>query len=477
MTPGSFIPAETAFFMPQKHSTLLIPLLFAGVLMGALDLAIIGPALPAIQAEFGMNDRQLSVLFNAYVLCQIVGTPLLAKLSDRFGAQAIYIFSIGCFAAGSLLIVTTSIPGLVFMGRGIQGFGAGGIFPVAAAVIGAELPREKRGPALGLIGVVFGAAFLLGPILGGVLLRFSWQWLFIINLPIAALLIYGARRLLPTARAAKPRPFDLAGSFALTIALTALVISLNNFDSLAVMASLKSPFFLPFVLVFAVAGWKFWRIEQRTADPIIRPAFFRSRQITATCLVALGAGAIQSGSVFYPALAVAALGVSQSDAAFLLLPGVVASMISSPIVGRLLNHIGTRTIVFASLMLVYASLMTYGLADLRIATFIGAGIVGGIGMAGLVGAPLRLSMLNAAAPRDRGSAQGLLNVFYSVGRLLGAAIVGGVAASHGGGTTGYQVAFVVLGIPAAVMVFVATRMQSWATEQAIDEQKPETQST
>jgi MFS family permease len=86
-------------------------------------------------------------------------------------------------------------------------------------------------------------------------------------------------------------------------------------------------------------------------------------------------------------------------------------------------------------------------------------------------------MLNAAAPRDRGSAQGLLNVFYSVGRLLGAAIVGGVAASHGGGTTGYQVAFVVLGIPAAVMVFVATRMQSWATEQAIDEQKPGTQAT
>ena len=91
--------------MPQKNPSILLALLFVGVLMGALDLAIIGPALPAMQAEFGMNDRQLSVLFNAYVLCQIVGTPLLAKLSDRFGAQAIYIFSIGCFAAGSLLIV------------------------------------------------------------------------------------------------------------------------------------------------------------------------------------------------------------------------------------------------------------------------------------------------------------------------------------------------------------------------------------
>jgi MFS family permease len=462
--------------MSQQHPSLLLALLFFGVLMGALDLAIIGPALPAIQAEFGMNDRQLSVLFNAYVLCQIVGTPLLAKLSDRFGAQAIYIFSIGCFAAGSLLIVTAATPGLLFTGRGIQGFGAGGIFPVAAAVIGTELPREKRGPALGLIGVVFGAAFLLGPILGGVLLRFAWQWLFIINLPIAALLVYGALRLLPTESAAEPRPFDLGGAATLSVALTALVVALNNFNSIAIMASLKSPLFLPAVLVFVLAGLKFWQIEQRTADPIIRPAFFESRQITATCYVALGAGAIQSGSVFYPALAVAALSVSQADAAFLLLPGVVASMISSPIVGKLLNHIGTRTIVFASLMLVYGSLMTYGLTDLSVATFIAAGIVGGIGMAGLVGAPLRLSMLNAAAPRDRGSAQGLLNVFYSVGRLLGAAIVGGVAASHGGGTTGYQVAFVTLGIPAAAMVFVATRMKSRTAEQAMYEQKISTQS-
>jgi EmrB/QacA subfamily drug resistance transporter len=453
--------------MENKHTTALITLLFVGVLMGALDLAIIGPALPAIQAEFGMDNRQLSVLFNAYVLCQIVGTPLLAKLSDRFGPRAIYIFSIGCFAAGSLLLVMTSQPNLLFVGRGIQGFGAGGIFPVAAAVIGTELPREKRGPALGLIGVVFGVAFLLGPLLGGVLLQISWHWLFLINFPIAAVLIAGALKLLPTANASEPRPFDLGGAVTISIALTALVIALNNFDSVAIFESLRSIFFLPFLVLFVLSAWLFWRIEKRAADPIIRPAFFKSRQITTTCLVALGVGAVQSGSVFYPALAVSALGVTQSDASFLMLPAVIASTIASPIAGRLLNLTGTRTIVFTSLMLVYVSVMIYGLTDLRVATFIGAGIVGGIGMAGLLGAPLRFSVLNETSPRDRGATQGMLNVFFSVGRLLGAAIVGGVAASHGGGTAGYQVAFVVMGIPAAAMVFVATRLKSKSAERGL----------
>jgi len=75
-------------------------LLFVGVLMGALDLAIIGPALPAIQSEFGLDNRQLSWLFNVYVLAQLPGTPLLAKMSDRFGRRDVYIACVAAFDAG-----------------------------------------------------------------------------------------------------------------------------------------------------------------------------------------------------------------------------------------------------------------------------------------------------------------------------------------------------------------------------------------
>ena len=107
--------------MEAKNTKWLLAVLFVGTLMGALDLAIIGPALPAIQAEFGMESRGLAWLFNLYVLAQLVGTPILAKLSDRLGPRPVYIASISIFAAGSLLLALGPEPLWLFIGRAVQG--------------------------------------------------------------------------------------------------------------------------------------------------------------------------------------------------------------------------------------------------------------------------------------------------------------------------------------------------------------------
>jgi MFS family permease len=450
----------------EANNKALLALLFVGVLMGALDLAIIGPALPAIKAEFGMNSRQLAVLFNAYVLCQLISTPLLAKMSDRFGPRSIYILSLCLFALGSVLLVLSPGPGWLFAGRSIQGFGAGGIFPVASAVIGAQLAPEKRGPALGLIGVVWGVAFLIGPLLGGILLRFSWHWLFIINVPIAAILIAGASKLLrgPSAAETDRPAFDKGGAVTLSIALAALVIALNNLDPTAILNSLRSPMVGPILVLSAIATYIFWRIEKNTADPIIRPQFLAGRQVRLTCLIALGIGSIQSVTVFYPTLAVSALDIAIADAAWLILPAVIASTVTSPVVGKLLNYFGTRNIIIASLTFTLTSLLTYALSDLTVMKFIFAGILGGIGSAGLLGAPLRFIFLNESRPRDRGAMQGLLNMFYSIGRLMGAAAVGTIAASQGDGTLGYQTALLFVAALAVMLVMIATRLKSRATE-------------
>jgi len=455
--------------MQEKHIKPLLTLLFVGVLMGALDLAIIGPALPAIQAEFGIDDRQLSILFNAYVLCQLIGTPLLAKMSDRVGARTIYIFSISCFALGSLLLVIGGDLATLAVGRAIQGFGAGGVFPVAAAVIGAELPREKRGPALGLTGVVFGLAFLLGPILGGILLRFGWQWLFIINLPIAAVLIGGAMKLLPNRTNRQRKPLDLRGAILLSIMLAALVAGLNNLDTNALLDSLSTWRVGPFLVGAALCLPLFWRIEKRAADPIIRPAVFDSRQIRLTCAIAVGVGAIQAGSVFYPALAIAALSVTKSDAAWMMLPGVLAAMVGSPVAGRLVNVVGTRRIIMCSLFLVVVSVGIFSLTDLSVATFLVAGTIGGAGMSGLLGAPLRVILLNESGSHERGAVQGLLTVFMSTGRLVGAALVGGIAASQGGGTAGYQSAFVVMALVGGALLICAAALKKRDAEESVME--------
>ncbi len=446
----------------------VLALLFVGVLMGALDLAIVGPALPAMQADFQMNNRQLSWLFNIYVLFQLVGTPLLAKMSDRYGRRSIYVFSVSFFALGSLLLVLAPDPDFLMAGRAIQGFGAGGIFPVAAAIIGDTFPPEKRGGALGLMGAVFGLAFLVGPVLGGILLQFSWHWLFLINLPIAVVLIIFAVRLLPAAGAATHKPFDWRGALTLSAALASLAVAITNLDSSRLLDSLGSMEVAPWLLALLVLIPVFWHLENRAEDPIVKPSFLESHQIRLTLVIATGIGTVESATVFYPALAVAALGVSESTAAWLMLPSVLAMTIASPLVGKALYSVGSKFIVQVGLVLVFIGVLIYGLVPLNVTWFIVGGIIGGIGLAGLLGAPLRFILLNEAKAGDRAAAQGLLTVFLAIGQLLGAAIVGGVAASKGGGVIGYQSAFVVLATLTAIITLVATALKSKAAERAAE---------
>ena len=90
--------------MSEQNLRPLLLVLFVGVLMGALDLAIIGPALPAIQADLGLNTRSLAWIFNIYVLFQLMGTPLMAKLSDRYGRRSVYVLNLAVFGFGSLIL-------------------------------------------------------------------------------------------------------------------------------------------------------------------------------------------------------------------------------------------------------------------------------------------------------------------------------------------------------------------------------------
>jgi MFS family permease len=436
--------------------------------MGALDLAIIGPALPGIQAEFGISTRQLSVLFNAYVLCQMIGTPLLAKFSDRVGPRTAYVVSVGLFGLGSLLLVLATEPAMLYWGRAIQGFGAGGVVPIAAAIIGSTLPPQERGPALGTLGTVFGLAFIIGPVLGGLLLPFGWHWLFLINLPIAAVLIAGAFRLLPATKPPARKPLDVAGIATLSLLLTALVFGLNGLDTTAIFASLLSwPVALALVLALSLMP-VFWRIETRAVDPIIRPGLFKSGPVVIASLIGAGIGAIQSAGTFYPALAIAATGVSASTASWLLLPGVVGATIASPVSGRLINRVGTRRIVIVSLAMVVASVLMFAFAPISIPVFVVASFVGSTGLGGVLGAPLRLVILDNCLPAERGSAQGILSNLTSVGRLLGATFVGSVAASVGGGIEGYQAAFMGMVVVAAAMLALGLALTPPAAKQPLN---------
>ena len=122
-------------------------------------------------------------------------------------------------------------------------------------------------------------------------------------------------------------------------------------------------------------------------------------------------------------------------------------------------------VVVSGLVCILAGFLMYGLLEMTTLTFIAAGIIAGVGFAASLGAPLRMIVLNEAEPEHRTSAQGLLNVFLAIGHMLGAAIVGGVAASLGGGTVGYQTAYAALAVIVVLMFMMGLTLKSKAAEQ------------
>jgi EmrB/QacA subfamily drug resistance transporter len=448
----------------RRNAILLV--LFIGVLMGALDIAIVGPALPAIQSYFGVGERGVAWVFTIYVLFNLIGTPLMAKLSDAMGRRSIYIIDVTLFAFGSLLVAAAPSFAVLLVGRAVQGFGAGGIFPVASAVIGDTFPAEKRGSALGMIGAVFGLAFLIGPILGGLLLMIGWRWLFLVNLPIAVVVILLSLQRLPATRPAQRRPFDWAGMATLGLLLASLAYGLNQIDSQHFLTSLASLNVWPFLVASIVLLPIFWHAECRAKDPVLRLGLFESRQVILVTALAAGSGLGEAAVVFVPALAVAAFAVSNSMSSFMLLPAVLALGVGAPLFGRMLDRFGSRSVVLAATSLLTAGMLLVSLLPVNLVVFYLAAVLTGLGLAGLLGASLRYMMLNEAPAADRAAAQGALSLFTSVGQLMGGALVGALAASTGGGVTGYQSAYLFVGVVALLLTVLSLGLKRQAEEMA-----------
>lgn len=442
----------------------ILAVLFTGVLMAALDIAIIGPALPAMQEAFGIDERAAAWMVTIYVLFNLIGTPIMAKLSDRYGRRGVYAADIALFGAGSLMVALAPTFSVVLAGRAVQGLGAGGIFPVASAVIGDVFPPERRGAALGLIGAVFGVAFLLGPILGGVLLLLSWHWLFLVNLPIAAVVILAAWKVLPGGGRVEPRPFDFGGVAVLAVMLGAFAWALNRLDASALLSSLGTPqVAIPLGLALAL-GLVFPFVERFAADPMIRPGLFRSRQVVIASGLSVGAGVAEAAVVFVPALLVVSFGVTASRASFMLLPIVVAMGIGAPVFGTVLDRIGSRAVVTVSTALMAAGMAVVAAFPASLGIFYGGGVVIGLGMAGLLGSSLRYVMLAEAPPTDRGAAQGVLTVFISVGQLVGSALLGAIITSAGRGVESYSTAFFMVAAGLALLALTALGLRSRESE-------------
>jgi MFS family permease len=445
--------------MPPIRETITLAVLFVGVLIAALDIAIVGPALPAIRDTFAVGSRWLPAVFSVYVLFYLIGTPLLGKRSDGRGRRRVFIESLAVFAGGSLLAAAAPSFAWLLVSRAIQAFGAGGLLPVAAAIVAETVPLERRGRTLGLIGAVFGIAFLLGPLLGGLLLNWSWRWLFLVNVPVALALMAAAVRLLPAARRTEPSRFDALGAALLTVVLAALVIGISQLDTREPAASLQSLRVWPCFALMGILMPLLWLVENRATDPVLSPALLGLSQLRLVAVIAFAAGAVEAGMVFLPDVAVRNFGVDPATASLAMLPLVSTLVVGAPLAGWLLDYAGARTVVQIGLALTVVGLLLFALRPLDWQNFYLSGVFVGCGMSALLGAPLRYIVLQEAGEARRGAGQGMLTLCVSVGQLVGAAIIGGVMGSAADAVPGYRQSLLAVAVAclSALVLSIALR--------------------
>jgi EmrB/QacA subfamily drug resistance transporter len=433
--------------MEIKSNRVLL-LLSIGVLMAGLDLTIVGPALPIIKKIFDVEQQMISWTFLMYILTYLISITFFAKLSDIYGRKKIFMLCVILFALGSFIISICWNFKILLIGRAIQGFGASGVFPVSAAIIADIFPVEKRGRALGSIGAALGLSFIIGPLIAGILLKFfSWQTLFLVNLPIALILIIGCFLVLPNKNKVNDKvKIDWGGILLLGLFLGTFIYSINAINFQNIKDSLLDykvyPFFI--MLLFLFIGFIFF--ESKSKNPIINLKIFKSKQISLVSIIAICTGIFQACFVFIPDFAVFTFGVDSSKSSFMLIPSVLALAIGSTISGKMLDKMSSKIVVITgTAFALLGCLLIYLLAS-HLFWFYLASILIGLGLSFLGGPSLRYIYLHEVPEEERASTQGLLNIFLTLGQLLGTTLIGLVSASGGSNTINYPIAFFYISI-------------------------------
>ncbi len=443
----------------DKKNLKVLIFLFIGVLMGALDISIVGPAIPSIERTISITKEDLSWIFSIYVLFNLVGISFMAKLSDIFGRRWIYILALFLFGAGSLVVALSHDITWLLIGRGLQGFGSSGIFPVALAVVGDIFPVGKRGRALGLIGAVFGLAFMLGPFIAGVMLRyFEWHTLFLINLPVVVILIFFSFFMLPSVKRDGTANFDWSGIILLGIILSAFTLAINNIRADNFVNSVSNWPVLPLLLGVVILTPILIMLESVQKDSILNVQLFKSSQVRLVGLIAIGLGMFQSTIIFLPKLSVMVFGVTPSEASFMLLPVVIATAIGSPVGGRLVDKIGSRFIVVTGLVIATVGLLILSFLTKDVNFFYLGEALLGLGLA--MRASLNYIILNEVSAKDRAATQGMLIILVSIGQLTGSALTGVLAAGVEKGPGGFGLAFLIMSGLALVLMFLSLFLKS-----------------
>jgi MFS family permease len=441
----------TTTFAGHKLDRSVVPLLLTlglGVFLGALDLSVLAPALPALGKDFSIATGDLSWVFTLYLLVNIVGIAVMSTLADRYGRRPIYIACVLIFVAGSAIAVVSHDYGLFLIARAVQAFGAGGIFPVATAAIGDVVPPQRRGAALGLVAATWGLAAVLGPVYGGMVAHFvSWRFIFAPNFPIAAFVLVYALRYVPTNAPRVRGPLDIPGLFLLCVGLLFLMYGINGAHLVPIAFGL-----------LLLAGFVMWQRASRF--PIVPPSLFTNRQLAKTFVLEIFIGVLEGSLFFIPAVLVGSEHISYAAAGLVAAVGAFMFVAVIPGSGRMLDKIGSRDVLLAGTLFTEAGLVIFALCFSSLALSVVAMIVAGVGFGALLGAPTRYIVTNETTEGTRATAIGLLSQFLIIGQIVGGSLAGGIMGHALSDAAAYRDTYLAFAAVALLALVVASTLRN-----------------
>ncbi|WP_078901513.1 MDR family MFS transporter [Actinacidiphila yeochonensis] len=423
-------PADAPSDGALTHRQILTILsgLVLGMFLAALDQTIVSTAIKTIGNDLNNLSAQAWVT-TAFLITSTIAAPLFGKLSDIYGRKRLFMLAIVIFVIGSALCGLAQSMYELAAFRAFQGIGAGGIMPLALAVIGDIIPPRERARYQGYMMAVFASASVLGPVLGGLfsgtdsfLGTAGWRWIFYINVPIAAFALVVIAKVLHLDHVRRERKIDWWGSALLAVGLVPLLVVAEQGQSWG-WASVSS---FACYLIGAAGLVLFVWVENRMGDDALLPLrLFRSSTFSvASAQVTIIGMAMFGGMSVIPLYLQIVKGASPTKSGLLTLPLVAGLMIASVVAGQLVARTGRYKIfpVVGSLLMVIgmAVMITIGAdtplwqTDVYMAVF-GVGL--GLNMQSLV-----LAMQNSVPAKDMGVASAASSFFRSIGGTLGTAI-------------------------------------------------------
>jgi EmrB/QacA subfamily drug resistance transporter len=405
-------PQPVRFGTPEGRWVLLATVLGSGV--AALDATVVNVALPAIGKDLGAGVSGLQWVISGYLLTLASFILLGGSLGDRYGRRRVFVIGVVWFSAASLLCgLAPNLPALI-AARAFQGMGGALLTPGSLALIEASFAREDRGRAIGAWSGLGGIATAIGPFAGGWLVSaVSWRLIFLLNLPLAALVIVAARHVPESADPAAARHIDVTGAALGAVGLAALTYALIEATPLPGIVG-----------VMALAA--FVAHERRHPDPMLPVDIFANRQFAAANLFTLCMYAALGGTFFLLAVDLQqVLHYSPVAAGASLFPITLIMLALSARAGALAQRIGPRLPMTLGPLIVATGLLLMariGPGGTYVRDVLPAVVVFGLGLA-LTVAPLTATVLAAADDRHAGIASGVNNAVARVAGLMAVAVL------------------------------------------------------